>query len=414
MASFFRLRYREARAHTYILCAGAWLVSLVSIATPGTSSMTGGPKWPDFIHFYTLGTIVRTGPIELLYDERGQHARQTEILPWTAADFFRPDTYPPLAALVFWPFTSLPFVMAGLVWGLLTLIAYCACVLVVANRSGTTSPLQDRGFVLAAALGFPPVWLMVMHGQTTIIVVVAFAFAWLALDRREWRFAAGLAIGLLALKPQFGVLITVVAFARREWRLIMGTLTSVAVQIAVTVRLFGVDILWRYLDTTMSVLLTAHVPEIKPYLQHSLRAITSLLPLKANAVTLMLLSGLVALMVIDIWRRTANWRIRMGTLVIGSVLVNPHLYAYDATVLVLAGLWLGEEAGRAEWFWQRVYWITASLFFPIALVSKLQISVVLMTELLGQVWVRTRAGGIGSGALTGPSVAAPVPSQIGS
>jgi hypothetical protein len=51
VASFFRLRYREARAHAVILCAGGWLVSLASIARPGVSSITGEPKWPDFIHF---------------------------------------------------------------------------------------------------------------------------------------------------------------------------------------------------------------------------------------------------------------------------------------------------------------------------------------------------------------------------
>jgi len=395
MTSFFRVRYREARVHAVLVCAGGWLVSLASMATPGTSSITGEPKWPDFIHFYTLGTIARSGPIELLYDERGQHATQIRILPWTASDFFRPDTYPPLAALLFRPFTSLPFVSAGLVWGLLTLLTYCACVLAVRSRSGRTSPLHDRGFVLAAALGFPAVWSLFMHGQTTVIVVVAFALAWLALDTRQSRFVAGLAIGLLALKPQFGILIAIVALARREWALIAGTLASVAIQAAVTISLFGVNILWRYVDTARSVLLTAHVPEIKPHLQHSLRALTSLLPLTADAVTLILLSALVAFAVADVWRRTGNWRVRMGTLVIGSVLVNPHLYAYDATVLVLACLWLGEEVGYAVWFWQRAYWITAALLFPTALVVKLQISVVLLMELLAQVWVRTRRGEIG-------------------
>ena len=395
MMSFFRIRYREARVHAYLLCAGGWIVSVASMAARGTTLITGEPKWPDFIHFYTLGTIARTGPIELLYDERGQHARQLAILPWTASDFFRPDTYPPLAALLFRPFTSLPFVIAGLVWGVLTLLAYGACVLAIRMRSGSTSPLHDRGFVLAATFGFPGVWSLFMHGQTTIVVIAAFALAWLALDKLQSRFVAGLAIGLLALKPQFGVLIAIVAVARWEWTLVAGTFASVAIQIAVTISLFGVNILWRYLDAARSVLLTAHMPEIKPYLQHSLRAITSLLPLTADAVTLILLSALVAFFVIDVWRRTVNWRVRMGTLVIGSVLVNPHVYAYDATVLVLAALWLGEEVGYARWFWQRAYWITAAFVLPFALLIKLQVSVVLLMELLAQVWVRTRRGEIG-------------------
>jgi len=390
-ASFFRLRYREARAHAYILCAGGWLLSLVSIALPGVMRIGGGPKWPDFIHFYTLGDIARSGPIALLYDERGQHARQMAILPWTTSDFFRPDTYPPLAALLFAPLTRLPFVVAGLVWGLLMLVIFVMCVGKVVRRSAPDSPLQDRPFVMAASLGFPSVWSMVMHGQTTIIVILAFALAWMALEARA-RFAAGFAIGLLALKPQFGVLIAIVAVVMGEWRLVLGTLACVAIQAGFTVLLFGTGILQLYVKTAISVLQTAHMPEIKPYLQHSLRAITSLLPPTADAILLVALSGAVAVLVIDVWRRTASWRVRMGTLVLGSVLINPHLYAYDGAVLVLAGLWLGEEAGRAEWFWQRVYWLTVAMLFPVALVIKVQISVLLMIELLVQVWMRTRAG----------------------
>jgi hypothetical protein len=230
-----------------------------------------------------------------------------------------------------------------------------------------------------------------MHGQTTIIVILAFALAWMALEARA-RFAAGFAIGLLALKPQFGVLIAIVAVVMGEWRLVLGTLACVAIQAGFTVLLFGTGILQLYVKTAISVLQTAHMPEIKPYLQHSLRAITSLLPPTADAILLVALSGAVAVLVIDVWRRTASWRVRMGTLVLGSVLINPHLYAYDGAVLVLAGLWLGEEAGRAEWFWQRVYWLTVAMLFPVALVIKVQISVLLMIELLVQVWMRTRAG----------------------
>jgi hypothetical protein len=393
-ASFFHLRYREARVHAFIMCAGGWLVSLISIALPGVMSITGGPKWPDFIHFYTLGAIARSGPIELLYDERGQHARQVALLPWTTPDFFRPDTYPPLAALLFAPLTSLPFVVAGLVWGLVMLAIFVMCVRAIVKRSGPGSPLQDRRFVMAAALGFPSIWSMVMHGQTTIIVIVAFALAWMALEA-ESRFAAGLAIGLLALKPQFGVLIALVAIARGEWLLVLGTLTCIAIQTAVTILLFGTGILQRYTETAIAVLQTAHMPEIKPYLQHSLRAITSLLPLTADAILLVVLSGAVAVLVIDVWRRTGSWRMRMGSLVLGSILINPHLYAYDAALLVLAGLWLGEAVGRAEWFWQRAYWLTVAMLFPFALVIKVQISVLLMLELLVQVWMRTRVGRAG-------------------
>jgi hypothetical protein len=36
---------------------------------------------------------------------------------------------------------------------------------------------------------------------------------------------------------------------------------------------------------------------------------------------------------VRIWNRTAAWHVRLGVLMLASVLVNPHLIVYDAAVL---------------------------------------------------------------------------------
>ena len=72
---------RKARVHALLLATIAWAIDLGATAMPGAYLPTGQAKWTDFVHFYTLGTIARTGPIGLLYDEVGQHARQAMLLP---------------------------------------------------------------------------------------------------------------------------------------------------------------------------------------------------------------------------------------------------------------------------------------------------------------------------------------------
>jgi alpha-1,2-mannosyltransferase len=357
------------------------------VAFPGPFLPTGQAKWTDFVHFYTLGNIARIGPIELLYDEVGQHARQVALLPEYANAFFRPDTYPPLVAVAFAPLSRLPYTLAGLVWAAVMLVTYLSCALLIARQAGPASPLRDRRFLVAACLAFPPVWLLFIHGQTTMFPFLTFALAWAALEQRR-PFIAGLAMGLLALKPQLGVAIALVALLSREWRMIAGAAASVAMQAAATVWLFGTSIVWTYITTSLDVLRTAHVGEVKPYLQHSLRVLTTLLPDPIGAPLLAIGSVAVIWAVWSVWQSTTDPRVRMGVVVLGSVLVNPHLYVYDATLLVLTGLWIGLVLGDEPWFWRRAYWLTVALLVPTAQFARVQLSVVLMLELLYQLWRR--------------------------
>ena len=107
------------------------------------------------------------------------------------------------------------------------------------------------------------------------------------------------------------------------------------------------------------------------------------------APVLLVLGSIVVLWAVwRVWQSTTDPRVRMGVVVIGSVLVNPHLYVYDATLLVLAGLWLGLVIEDESWFWRRSYWLTVALLIPTAKFVPVQLSVLLMIELLYQLYRR--------------------------
>jgi hypothetical protein len=84
-----------------------------------------------------------------------------------------------------------------------------------------------------------------------------------------------------------------------------------------------------------------------------------------------------------VWRRIDSVDARFGVLVFCAVLVNPHLFVYDAAVLALPILWLGgwiEEAKppfRAA-YWQAVYFLYFLTLIPTARIIILQGSVLLM------------------------------------
>jgi hypothetical protein len=89
-----------------------------------------------------------------------------------------------------------------------------------------------------------------------------------------------------------------------------------------------------------------------------------------------------------VWRSDVPLRVRLGLVMLASVLVNPHLIIYDATVIALPLLWFAaymhepERRAAAAPFWVTVYWLFAALFAPTAAAIGVQASVVLMMLLV--------------------------------
>ena len=82
-------------------------------AVVGNSSRT-----PDFIAFYTAGTILRHEPAGHLYDLKLQREIQKPLAPQGQ---FLPFFHAPLEAVLFLPFSSLSLARAFLAWSVVNL-----------------------------------------------------------------------------------------------------------------------------------------------------------------------------------------------------------------------------------------------------------------------------------------------------
>ena len=91
---------------------------------------------------------------------------------------------------------------------------------------------------------------------------------------------------------------------------------------------------------------------------------------------------------VRVWKSEAPLRVRLGVVMLASILVNPHVIVYDVTLLALPLIWFGaymleaERRAHAPAFGVMVYWLFAALFVPTAAVIGLQASVPLMMGLL--------------------------------
>jgi hypothetical protein len=380
---FGKIRHREARAHSAILCAVLWTVAGVSLLIPGPRDPSGRVKFPDFVHFYVLGRLAAAERFDLLYDADAQYRLQVKSVPASASERFLP-VYGPQTALIFLPLASLPYLSAGFVWAAVTASVYGLTVWSVWRS--VRGALADGWIVAAAAAAFPPFWNLILHGQTTLVPLAAYSLAWLALTRGRV-FLAGLALGLLSVKPQFGLMLAFVTLACGHWSLMTGAVASVAFQAAGVALVMGPDVLVAYVDTVLGIPAMAAQLEPRPYQLHSVRVLTTLVPGALGEVLYAVAFLLLGWQASRVWRGSAPTALRLGIVIFASALASPHLTVYDATVLVLPFLWLAawvrtdEPTGLRDVFWPLVYGLFIFFLLPSALFVGVQISVLIQLAL---------------------------------
>jgi alpha-1,2-mannosyltransferase len=373
--------------HASIVAAILWVIA-IGVLTLGTTYRDpfGQLKWTDFVHFYTLGHIAQNGPVSSLYNPDALHRRQTELVPESSTEQYL-SVYPPQLALLFVPLSNLSYHVAATLWALVNFAVY-AISLWLAWRL-VRPALPDSALLVAAAAAFPPFWSLVLNGQTTAVPIVAFSAGAIALVHGR-KIVAGAALGLLLIKPQFGLMLAVVVLACGEWAMLAGLGLSALVQGVVVTGLLGHRVLldYVYLLPRIAGMPAALAPRAEQ--MHSLATVTRVLPYPLSLIAWLIACAWVSWLIVRLWRSGAPVTVRVGALVVGSLLVNPHVYLYDATVIAVPLVWF------AGWFEARpslsdnvrhqwrlaIYALYLLLLFPTARVIGLQLSPFILVWLL--------------------------------
>jgi hypothetical protein len=338
----------------------------------------------DFVHFYTLGHLACAEHSSAMYDMAALHEAQVALVP-DSGTFRYPPVYPPQVPVLFAPISGWSFQTALLGWSVLTIAGYG--LIVWSAWRPVSARLPDRKLLIVAAAAFPPFWMLVLYGQITILLLAAFWAGWVALERRH-HVLAGAAFGLLAIKPQFAIPLAVVVLARRDWAMLWGAVASVGLQSAAAWVMLGPEAFRGFASTLAFTLNNVDLLESKPIFSHSLRTLTRLVP-NWIGIPLWIVGAVIVLWYTTrVWKSDAPIRVRVGTVILASVLVNPHVIIYDATVLALPLIWFAaymqeeERDGSATNFWKTVCWLFLALLIPTSWAIGLQVSVLLMVWLL--------------------------------
>lgn len=360
----------------------------------------------DFAHFYVLGVIARERNTQALYDMDLMAAIVPRAVPGAPVTLF-PPAYGPQISLLFSPLTWLPYSTALYLWVVSSFLAYAVCCYGVwracprlHDRRWTTAVL----LVAAPALHFALGWT-----QISAIGLVCVTGAFLAL-RANRLFLAGVAIGMLAYKPQLGLAAAVVFIGAREWRIVLGAAVGAVAQLTVGALYWGPSILVRNVEALRWYIGALHRVPVEPnkFHMHSWRSFFELLGLPDQIALLayVVVALVTAAVALGCWRARGPLALRYSVLILATILIDPHLYAYDLILLTPAFmlLWdwilaepdrtLGEVfpklplAGLRRHSFGRVFQgllyfcYFSPLYFPLAMVARVQVSV-LALALLG-------------------------------
>jgi hypothetical protein len=170
----------------------------------------------DFMGFYLGGTIVNHGPRSELYDEAFQLAlRQRLFGPRVGVDVY---LHPPFEALFFSPLARLPYPAAYLLWDLMNLMMFAACLYLL-QRSALHFDADSR-LIFTLALAVPLISTL-GEGQDSILLLLLYVSAFVNLKKGR-DFWAGSALGASFFRFQLAIPFLLVFLALRRWRVVLG------------------------------------------------------------------------------------------------------------------------------------------------------------------------------------------------
>jgi arabinofuranan 3-O-arabinosyltransferase len=319
-----------------VVCAGAvvaaYAVSLgvLFVRHQWLLGPDGRPLVADFLAVWSAGGMTRNGSAFVVYDPMLLH--RAEIA--TAGHDFAGTLswpYPPSFLFVAGLLSVVGFAPALLMWGAAGAAAYAGIVAAAAKKREAAT----------VALAVPCTLASFMVGQNGFLTAALLGGALLAMEKRP--MLSGVLFGLLAYKPQFGILIPLALAAGGQWRCFAAAAASVLIVNGAAVAAFGSDTLtafFRVLPQTADALVSrggvgwGKLQSLYGVLRWSGT------PNAAAWTAQGLLMLALAMGIVRLWRSRISAALKAATLAAAVPLATPYVFFYDLPVLAVAAAFL--------------------------------------------------------------------------
>jgi arabinofuranan 3-O-arabinosyltransferase len=235
--------------------------------------------------------------------------------------------YPPTFLFAAMALAMLPYLAALLAWLAVTLPLYVAAVRAIMG--------ERLGILIACA--FPAVMWNMLVGQNGFLTAALIGFMLLSLDTRP--VVAGVLLGLLTYKPQFGILFPVVLAADGQWLVIAVAAATTAGLVAASAAVFSLaawSAFFTWLPATSEIILGDGRAGLNKL--QSLFGLVRWLGGSSAAAWVaqgLLIAACAAVLVMLTRDRRVAREVKSAALATGALLATPYLYIYDFPVLMI-------------------------------------------------------------------------------
>ena len=279
----------------------------------------------DFVNVWAAGRLALDGHPALAYDWDIQRQVELALLGRDFSGYFAWH-YPPPFLLVASALAMLPYSAAFIGWMVASFIPFSAVMRGIVGR--------PFGWMLAAA--FPMVFNNTLVGQNGFLTAALIGGTLYLMPVRP--ILAGVCLGLLSYKPQYGLLFPIVLIAAAQWRVFISAgVTAVAVA-GVSWLAFGTES-WHAFFHWMPMFSQAFLAEGKaPWWK--LQSIFALVRFFGGTEALAwalqwVLTASVATVLVLMWRSRVPYTLKAAALAVGTLLTTPYLFIYDMVVLAI-------------------------------------------------------------------------------
>jgi alpha-1,2-mannosyltransferase len=315
------------RGYSLILLGFSVIAMVGWIAlSDGLIDRNGKPVGTDFSNVYAAGTLVWQGRPAEAYEPALQHAAEKAVFGGREVPFYG-WPYPPFFFAIAVLVAAVPYAWGLAIWLAASFAAYLAAIRAILPRPET----------LLIAAAFPAVFVNIGHGQNAFLTTALLGGALHWLDRRPW--IAGALIGLLAYKPQFGVLIPIALLAGGRWSSIGAAVATVAALLAISFVTLGGGV-WHAFADSMNFMQTVVLEpggigweKIQSVFSAARMWGASVHTAYAVQITLALM---LAASLAWLWQSDAAFELKAAGLATASLLATPYVLDYDLVVLSVA------------------------------------------------------------------------------
>jgi arabinofuranan 3-O-arabinosyltransferase len=277
----------------------------------------------DFVNVWAAGRLVLDGHPAQAYDWDIQKQVELALLRQDFPGYFAWH-YPPPFLFIASLLAQLPYAAAFIGWVLASFLPYFAAMRAIVGR--------NFGFMLA--IGFPMVFNNTLVGQNGFLTAALIGGTLYLMPVRP--VLAGICLGLLSYKPQYGLLFPLMLIAASQWTVFAAAgATAVAVAFASWLAFESWQAFFHWMPTFSQAFLTEGKAT-----WWKLQSLFSLVRYFGGSEAMAwgfhwVLTASVATGLVVMWRSRVSYSLKAAALATGTLLTTPYLFMYDMMVLAI-------------------------------------------------------------------------------